>query len=90
MSHMHGVTLPARAEPWRQMVMRAASTNQEYVVSFGTEAGEFNDHGIPAIICGPGNIQQAHTPNEFIEKSQIAACVEFMLRLTSDPFLTHT
>ena len=86
-SHMSGVTLPASAQAFCQTVMRAALTNRELAVSFGTEAGEFNDHGIPAIICGPGNIEQAHKPNEFIELSQIRACVEFMLRLTSDASL---
>lgn len=84
MSRMAGVTLPASAQASCQKVMRCAQTNRELAVSFGTEAGVFNDHGVPAIICGPGNIEQAHKPNEFIERLQIQACVEFMLRLTSD------
>ena len=87
MSHMSGVTLPASANGFCQSVMRSALTNRELAVSFGTEAGVFNDHGIPAIICGPGNIEQAHKPNEFIEVSQIRACIEFMLRLTSEASL---
>jgi len=87
MSHMSGVTLPASAHTNCQAVMRCALTNRELAVSFGTEAGVFNDHGVPAIICGPGNIEQAHKPNEFIELSQIHACVEFMLRLTFDASL---
>ncbi len=87
MSHMSGVTLQASANANCQTVMRCAQTNREVAVSFGTEAGVFNDHGIPAIICGPGNIEQAHKPNEFIELSQVRAGVEFMLRLTSDPSL---
>ena len=87
MSHMSGVTLPASANKNCQTVMRCALTNRELAVSFGTEAGVFNEHGVPAIICGPGNIEQAHKPNEFIELSQIHACVEFMLRLTSDASL---
>lgn len=81
-SHMAGVTLPAEAHLYCQLVMRCAQTNHEHAVSFGTEAGVFNDYGVPAIICGPGSIEQAHKPNEFIELSQIRACVEFMLRLT--------
>ncbi len=83
-SHMTGVTLPASAQANCHTVMRCAQTNAEKAVSFGTEAGVFNDHGVPAIICGPGDIQQAHKPNEFIELAQIRACIEFMLRLTSD------
>jgi acetylornithine deacetylase len=80
-SHMDGVTLPAEAGTARELVMHCAKTNQEHVVSYGTEAGVFNNHGIPAIICGPGNIQQAHKPNEYIDRSQIDACVIFMQEL---------
>jgi acetylornithine deacetylase len=81
MSRMAGVTLPTTAQPSCQHVMRCAQTNEQHAVSFGTEAGVFNEHGVPAIICGPGNIQQAHKPDEFIELSQITACVEFLLKL---------
>ncbi|MBY0406784.1 MAG: acetylornithine deacetylase [Rickettsiales bacterium] len=83
-SHMSGVTLPATAQSACAHVMHAARTNAELAVSFGTEAGVFNERGIPAIICGPGDIQQAHKPNEFIEVAQIGACVDFLLRLTAD------
>lgn len=83
MSTMSGVTLPASAQSSCHTVMRCAHTNSEHAVSFGTEAGIFNEHGVPAIICGPGDIQQAHKPNEFIEMSQIRACIEFLLRLTT-------
>jgi acetylornithine deacetylase len=87
MSRMTGVTLPTEAKAACATVMRCAQTNQEFAVSFGTEAGVFNDHGVPAIICGPGNIEQAHKPNEFIERAQIRECVAFMLRLTADDAL---
>jgi acetylornithine deacetylase len=80
-SRMMGVTLPPEAASWRQAVMRAANTNREHAVSFGTEAGVFQDYGIPAIICGPGNIEQAHKPNEFIETAQIKDCIDFLSRL---------
>jgi len=88
MSRMGGVTLPPSARHSCQSVMRYAQTNRELAVSFGTEAGVFNEHGVPAIICGPGDIQQAHKPNEFIEIAQIRECVDFMLRLTADAALT--
>ena len=48
---------------------------------YGTEAGIFRAVGIPTVICGPGDIAQAHQPNEFILKSQITACESFMRRL---------
>ena len=84
MSHMGGVTLPASAQRYAQAVMRAARTNREIAVSFGTEAGVFNEHGIPAIVCGPGSIEQAHKPNEFIEPSQIQECITFLKRLMEE------
>lgn len=50
-------------------------------VAFGTEAGLFSESGIPTIVCGPGSIEQAHKPDEFIELSQIALCEAFMDKL---------
>ncbi len=50
-------------------------------VAFGTEAGGFDRIGVPAIVCGPGSIQQAHKPDEFIEASQLAACERFVDKL---------
>jgi acetylornithine deacetylase len=53
-------------------------------VAYATEAGLFHNAGIPTIVCGPGSIEQAHKPNEFIELSQIAACEGFMDRLIGE------
>lgn len=51
-------------------------------VAFGTEAALFQRMGdIPTVVCGPGNIEQAHTPNEFITFEQVAKCEAFMQRL---------
>ena len=50
-------------------------------VAYATEAGLFQRAGIPSIICGPGSIEQAHKPNEFIALEQIALCEAFMDRL---------
>ena len=50
-------------------------------VSFGTEASLFHAANVPAIICGPGHIAQAHQPNEWVELAQIAQCESFMRRL---------
>ena len=50
-------------------------------VAFGTEAGLFQSHGIPAVVCGPGSIDQAHKPDEFIELEQIVLCERFMERV---------
>jgi acetylornithine deacetylase len=53
-------------------------------VAYATEAGLFHDAGIPTIVCGPGSIEQAHKPNEFIELSQIAACEDFIGKLITE------
>lgn len=87
-SRMLAVTLPANATQQAQLVKHCASSNQEFAVSFGTEAGVFGDHKIPAIICGPGSIEQAHKPNEFIEIAQIEKCVEFMEKLSDEWLVT--
>ncbi len=49
--------------------------------SYGTEAGTFQAAGIPAIVCGPGSIAQAHLPEEWIAESEIAACLALLDRL---------
>lgn len=47
-------------------------------VTYGTEAGLFFNAGIPTVVCGPGDIAQAHAPDEFIALEQIAACESFI------------
>ena len=53
----------------------------EHKVSFGSEAALFHGASIPAVICGPGHIEQAHQPNEWIGLEQLARCEAFMRRL---------
>lgn len=53
-------------------------------VAYATEAGLFQQAGIPSIICGPGSIEQAHKPNEYIALEQVALCESFMERLTAE------
>ena len=50
-------------------------------VSYGTEASQFQRAGIPSVVCGPGSIEQAHKPNEYIELAQVAACERFIAKL---------
>lgn len=52
------------------------------VVSFGTEAGLYQQAGIPAVVCGPGSIDVAHRPDEYVEISQLERCLEMLHRLT--------
>ncbi len=50
-------------------------------VSFGTEASRYHQAAMPAIICGPGHVAQAHQPDEWVSIAQLAACEDFMRRL---------
>jgi len=52
-------------------------------VSYAAEAGQFAEAGFEAVICGPGDIAQAHRANEFIHKEQLQLGVEFMHRLVA-------
>ena len=61
--------------------MMLAGTNRTEAVSYGTEGGIFQEAGVPTVVCGPGNILQAHRPNEYIEIAQINACEQFLRRL---------
>jgi acetylornithine deacetylase len=76
--------VPEEGSPAEAIVMALARTNQTKVVAYGTEAGQFQEVGIPTVICGPGSIRQAHQPNEFIELSQVRACEAFMQRLLTE------
>lgn len=52
-------------------------------VTYATEAGIFARAGIPTVVCGPGDIAQAHAPDEYIELEQIAQCESFVDRLVA-------
>lgn len=75
---------PDRDSPAVPMAMALARTNRTGVVAYAAEAGQFQQAGIPAVICGPGSIAQAHQPDEFIELSQVRACEAFMHRLLNE------
>lgn len=62
------------------LVHELTGTNEVGKVSYGTEASQFQRAGIPSVVCGPGSIEQAHKPNEFIELAQVEACEKFLTR----------
>ncbi|MAZ32225.1 MAG: acetylornithine deacetylase [Thalassospira sp.] len=65
-----------------RLVMELTGANTTGKVSFGTEAGVFSAMGdIPTVVCGPGSIEQAHKPDEFIELDQLAHCEKFLDKL---------
>ncbi|MCA3247453.1 MAG: acetylornithine deacetylase [Azospirillum sp.] len=64
-----------------QAAKAASGGNATGKVAFGTEAGLFETAGIPTVICGPGDIDQAHKPDEFIALEQIGLCEQFLRRM---------
>ncbi len=67
--------------PAVQLACALAGSNDIHAVSYGTEAGLFQAAGIPAVVCGPGSINQAHRADEFVALSQIEACTGFLRRI---------
>lgn len=63
------------------LVRSLTGDNALRAVAYATEAGQFHEAGMPSIICGPGSIDQAHTPNEFIDASQLDEGVEIFSKL---------
>lgn len=63
------------------LVRRLTGDNATHVVSYGTEAGQFQTEGYSAVVCGPGDIAQAYQPDEFISVAQFEAGEAFMDRL---------
>ncbi|MCQ4632685.1 acetylornithine deacetylase [Shinella sp. CPCC 100929] len=77
---IEGLQVVAQSEA-REIVYKVTGANGADVVAFGTEAGLFQEAGMSAVICGPGSIEQAHKPNEFIEIDQLRNCVEMLSQL---------
>ncbi len=77
-----GVDVPGLApEPGSEaerVALRAAGRNATITVPFGTEAGRFQQAEIPVVVCGPGSIDQAHQPDEYITLDQLAAGERFL------------
>ena len=63
---------------WAMQLSKNAGVGK---VSYGTEAGLFQKMGVPTVICGPGDIAEAHRPNEFVALDQLAQCESFMDRI---------
>jgi acetylornithine deacetylase len=64
--------------PAVRVALALSGANHAEAVSYGTEAGHFQRAGIPAVICGPGSIDQAHKADEFVALSELAACEVFL------------
>jgi acetylornithine deacetylase len=64
------------------LAMALTGANRTRTVSYATEAGLFEQAGCPAVICGPGDIAQAHAADEFVSIAQLEACLKFLADLT--------
>ena len=73
-------------EPESEAVQLAKELTTETTtrkVPYATEAGQFQQAGFPTVICGPGSIDQAHQPNEYIETKQLEKGEIFLQKLIS-------
>ncbi len=66
------------------LALKLTRSNRTIAVSYATEGGRFQAGKVATIICGPGSIDQAHQPDEFIEIAELEACIAFMRRLGAD------
>jgi acetylornithine deacetylase len=80
LSGFPGLATPVDAEIV-ELAKALSGGNATIKVAFGAEGGLYHQAGIPAIICGPGSIEQAHKPDEWVTLEQLALCEAFLRRL---------
>ncbi len=66
------------------LASRITGADSVVVMSFGTEAGLFQESGISTVVCGPGDIEQAHKPDEYVEISELESCLGMLERLVGE------
>jgi acetylornithine deacetylase len=81
--HVPGL-VPEKEGAAETLVRRLTGDNASHVVSYGTEAGQFQERGYSAVVCGPGDIAQAHQADEYITLAQFRAGQAFMDDLLAD------
>lgn len=72
---------PQAGSTAERLALELTGNTETITVSFASEAGHFQNAGIPTVLCGPGSIDQAHQPDEYIALDQFAAGEDFMHRL---------
>jgi len=70
--------VPEPGSPAEALLLALTGQNACTTTPFGSEAGLFQESGIPAVICGPGSVAQAHQPNEFVSVAQLDECAELL------------
>ena len=73
----------ANASPAIEFVCELTGENSTGVVSFGTDAGYFTQDGFSTVVFGPGSIDRAHKPSEYIEERELAQGLEFMDKIAA-------
>nr|WP_255414679.1 acetylornithine deacetylase [Candidimonas sp. SYP-B2681] len=66
----------------QDLVFSLCGHSHSGVVPYAAEAGQFQERGFSVVLCGPGSIDQAHQPNEYIDVSEVSACEQFLEALT--------
>lgn len=74
---------PSENDAAEALARALTGQNASEAVSFGTEGGLFEAAGLSVVVCGPGSIDQAHQPDEFVALEQVAACEAFLRRLAA-------
>lgn len=69
---------PATVNEARDILLELTGCNGAGVVPFGTEAGIFGALGMSVVVCGPGSIEEAHKPDEFLATDQLAKCLTML------------
>jgi acetylornithine deacetylase len=77
LAHIPGLRQDSDSAVFTAACAQLASNGADKV-AFGTEAGYFQEYGIPAIVCGPGSIEQAHKADEFVPLAELAECERFI------------
>ncbi len=67
-----------------QLARKLTGANDDLAVNYGTEAGLFQQAGFSSVVCGPGDIAQAHQPDEYIDLKQLERCDRFMQILAEE------
>ena len=74
----------AETAPIVDLIKRLSGSTQTGTVAYAAEAGQFSNAGFPSVICGPGDIAQAHRANEFVSKEQLRRCDEMITALIGE------
>lgn len=72
---------PVEANEAKAIMMELTGSDNADLVAFGTEAGIFQQSGMSAVVCGPGSIEQAHKPDEYVSLDQLQSCLDMLERL---------